>query len=69
MTAYHFLSSHPKLEVEIPTDPKQHQPSKNPNSILSSCKDIQDTATYSELSKSPISTKPFIAHPAKKIAP
>ena len=64
MKAYLFLSNHPKFEVEIPLNPSQKRPSKNPNSIQAEGED--------SISNNKEDTPPdlsFVIHPQSKTRP
>ena len=65
MKMYNFLSQHPKFEVEIPLNPSQKRPSKNPNSIQAEGEDFissnDNEDTTPDLS--------FVIHPQSKTCP
>jgi hypothetical protein len=60
MKAYHFLSVHPKFEVEIPADGTK-PPSKNPNALAS--EELLGSGTSDEPNMS------FVNRPPKKVDP
>ena len=66
MKAYLFLSSHPKFDVEIPVDPSQKRPSKNPNSIQAEADDFTAANVENEDSQPDQS---FVIHPQSRSRP
>ena len=62
--AFHFLSVHPKFEVEIPIN-RSKLPSKNPHSLIASCNEVlvsDDVVTTEE----PAQNYLFVICPSKK---
>ena len=65
MKAYMFLSSHPKFDVEIPLNPSQKRPSKNPNAIQAEADDF--TAAVDIEDSQPDNS--FVIHPPRLSRP
>ena len=61
MKAYHFLSSHPKLEVDIPTNGLRRL-SRNPNKLIASVPAYQNLDHLNQTTPN----KSFVIHPAVK---
>jgi hypothetical protein len=64
MKSYHFLSKHPKFEVEFPTNGSKPPP-KHPNSIRKA--DLPDN--LSDTNPDPEATETFVRLPQKKDRP
>jgi hypothetical protein len=64
MQAYHFLSVHPRFEVEIPMDGNKPTP-KNPNSLIA--RDSADPVPVDNGVTA--SNQSFVARPVKKTQP
>jgi hypothetical protein len=60
-----FLSNHPKFDVEIPLNPSQKRPSKNPNSIQAETDDFTAAVEIEDLQPD----NSFVIHPQRSSRP